>query len=61
MISTALSPDDLPAITLQQIEHFFVHYKDLEPNKCVKIEGWGAERAKTFISNAIEKHREQND
>src|SRR6516225_1597587 len=22
---------DLPAITLQQIEHFFVHYKDLEP------------------------------
>ena len=53
--------DDLPEITLQQIEHFFVHYKDLEPNKWVKIEGWGdAERAKTFIRDAIEKHREQN-
>src|ERR1700751_1173845 len=24
---------DLPKITLDQIEHFFVHYKDLEPNK----------------------------
>ena len=48
-------------IQVQQIEHFFVHYKDLEPNKWVKIEGWGdAERAKTFIRDAIEKHREQN-
>ena len=29
---------DLPAITLEQIEHFFTHYKDLEPNKWVKIQ-----------------------
>jgi inorganic pyrophosphatase len=28
---------DLPDITVQQIEHFFTHYKDLEPNKWVKI------------------------
>jgi inorganic pyrophosphatase len=31
---------DLPEITLQQIEHFFEHYKDLEPGKWVKIGGW---------------------
>ncbi len=31
---------DLPQITLQQIEHFFEHYKDLEPGKWVKIGGW---------------------
>ena len=32
---------DLPDITIQQIEHFFAHYKDLEPGKWVKIVGWG--------------------
>jgi len=32
---------DLPEITLKQIEHFFAHYKDLEPNKWVKILRWG--------------------
>jgi inorganic pyrophosphatase len=34
---------DLPAITLEQIEHFFAHYKDLEPGKWVKIKRWGDE------------------
>ena len=24
-----------------EIEHFFVHYKDLEPNKEVSGSGWG--------------------
>ena len=28
---------DLPEITVRQIEHFFMHYKDLEPGKWVKI------------------------
>ena len=32
---------DLPSITIQQIEHFFAHYKDLEPGKWVKLIGWG--------------------
>ena len=32
---------DLPEITLDQIQHFFVHYKDLEPGKWVKVAGWG--------------------
>jgi inorganic pyrophosphatase len=31
---------DLPTIFLEQVEHFFTHYKDLEPNKWVKVLGW---------------------
>lgn len=45
---------DLPSITLQQIEHFFEHYKDLEPGKWVKIGDWhGADDAKQLIREAI--------
>lgn len=33
--------DDLPPSLLQQVAHFFEHYKDLEPGKFVKVEGWG--------------------
>ena len=32
---------DLPEITIKQIEHFFEHYKDLEPGKWVKVLRWG--------------------
>lgn len=47
---------DLPEITLQQIEHFFSHYKDLEKNKWVKILRWGdAEEARKLISEAIDR------
>jgi inorganic pyrophosphatase len=47
---------DLPDITLQQVEHFFEHYKDLEKTKWVKITGWGdAEKAKSLIREAIER------
>ena len=46
--------DDLPEITLDQIEHFFEHYKDLEPGKWCKIGGWkNAEAARRYISEAI--------
>lgn len=48
--------DDLPSITLDQIMHFFEHYKDLEPNKWVKIQGWeNADTARQLISEAIER------
>ena len=47
---------DLPEITLQQMRHFFEHYKDLEPGKWVKVLGWGdAAEAKRMISEAIER------
>jgi inorganic pyrophosphatase len=47
---------DLPAITIQQIEHFFAHYKDLEPNKWVKILRWGdATEARALVVEGIER------
>jgi inorganic pyrophosphatase len=47
---------DLPEITLQQIEHFFTHYKDLEPNKWVKILRWGScEEARDIVLASIER------
>ena len=47
---------DIPQITLQQIEHFFEHYKDLEPGKWVKIGDWhGTEDAQGLIVTAIER------
>ena len=47
---------DMPPITVQQIEHFFSHYKDLEPGKWVEFAGWGdAETARQLILEAIER------
>jgi inorganic pyrophosphatase len=49
---------DMPSITLEQIQHFFEHYKDLEPNKWVKLLGWGdAGEAKALIVAAIDRAR----
>jgi inorganic pyrophosphatase len=49
---------DLPPIATQQIEHFFAHYKDLEPGKWVKILRWGdAEEARKFVREAIERYK----
>lgn len=49
---------DLPEITREQIAHFFSHYKDLEPNKWVKLGHWGdADEARQQIATAIERAR----
>jgi inorganic pyrophosphatase len=53
------SHEDLPEITLQQIVHFFEHYKDLEPGKWVKVGGVeGPEKAKQLILEAIAREKE---
>jgi inorganic pyrophosphatase len=45
---------DMPRITLEQMRHFFEHYKDLEPGKWVKVIGWGdAAEAREYIEAAI--------
>jgi inorganic pyrophosphatase len=45
---------DLPEITLQQIGHFFEHYKDLEKGKWVKVDRWGdADEAREMITKAV--------
>lgn len=57
-----LSYSDLPEITIQQVEHFFCHYKDLEPNKWVKLTSIEeAEVARQMISEAIERGKSAKD
>ena len=51
---------DLPEITLKQIEHFFEHYKDLEPGKWVKMGGWqDVTVAKRLILEAVDRYNAQ--
>jgi inorganic pyrophosphatase len=52
---------DLPEITLRRIEHFFAHYKDLEPKKWVEIERWGdAAEAKRIVLDGIDRAKAAN-
>lgn len=54
MYRDVVSPRDLPQIVLDQIAHFFEHYKDLEPGKFVKVMGWvGLEEAKREIMDGV--------
>ena len=53
---------DMPDITIQQIEHFFTHYKDLEPGKWVKIVRWAdAAEARQMILDGIERAKADKD
>ncbi|MDQ5947141.1 MAG: inorganic pyrophosphatase [Pseudomonadota bacterium] len=62
MYRSVESPRDLPQITLDQIAHFFAHYKDLEPGKFVKINGWfGQEEAKKEIMEGVARYEEAKD
>ena len=52
------SYSELPPIILKQICHFFEHYKDLEPNKWVKIGGWeGIDEARKEIMSGVENYQ----
>jgi inorganic pyrophosphatase len=47
---------DMPQQLLDQIAHFFEHYKDLEEGKWVKIDGWGGKQeAHQEILDSIER------
>jgi len=49
---------DLPEHMLKEIKYFYEHYKELEPGKWVKVEGFeGAEAAKEEIKKAIENYK----
>jgi inorganic pyrophosphatase len=53
---------DLPKTLLDQIRHFFEHYKDLEPGKWVKVSGWGdVDEAKRLIVESIERAKAAKD
>ena len=47
---------DLPSITVEQVQHFFEHYKDLEREKWVKVVKWGGVAdAERLIVEGIER------
>lgn len=49
---------DLGQFLLDKIAHFFQHYKDLEPNKWVKIDGWqDTKAAHDEILESIERYK----
>ncbi len=51
------SPNDIQPALLNLITHFFEHYKDLEPKKWVKIEGWhDAQAAKNEIIDSLQRY-----
>jgi inorganic pyrophosphatase len=50
--------EDLPPLLIEQITHFFRHYKDLEPGKTASIGKWAGldvchERITSSINNAL--------
>ncbi|WP_434614869.1 inorganic diphosphatase [Arthrobacter sp. A5] len=48
---------DVPAPVRERIEHFFTHYKELEPGKWVTVQGWGGrEEADRLLAEAYERH-----
>jgi inorganic pyrophosphatase len=52
---------DLPTIVMQQVEHFFAHYKDLEPGKWVRILGWGGvDEARKIVMASIARARQRD-
>jgi len=52
-------PGDMNELRLNQIQHFFEHYKDLEKGKWVKIKGWeGPEAAKQEILDGIQRYNQ---
>ncbi len=50
---------DLPELLLNQIQHFFEHYKDLEAGKWVKVEGWAsAQEARDEVVASIKRYEQ---
>ena len=48
-------PADLGQLLLDQISHFFENYKDIEPGKWVKVDGWrGSDAARDAVIASVE-------
>ncbi|NQZ54588.1 MAG: inorganic diphosphatase [Piscirickettsiaceae bacterium] len=48
---------DISSRKLEKLAHFFEHYKDLEKNKWVKVDGWkGIDDAKAEIMGSVERY-----
>ncbi|QXP85234.1 inorganic diphosphatase [Methylococcus sp. ANG] len=62
LYSKVKSYRDIPEPQLAQIAHFFEHYKDLEPGKWVKINGWGdIDEARLEITSSIERYNQAKE
>ncbi|VAX14050.1 Inorganic pyrophosphatase [hydrothermal vent metagenome] len=58
LYTNAQAPEDMSPLLLDQIAHFFAHYKDLEEGKWVKIEGWAsAEESRQEIMDSIIRYQ----
>ncbi|MCB1734053.1 MAG: inorganic diphosphatase [Gammaproteobacteria bacterium] len=58
LYKNADGPEHMPQQLLDQIAHFFAHYKDLEKGKWVKIEGWGGVAdARAEIVDSIKRYQ----
>ena len=56
------APEDIGKELLNAIGHFFLHYKDLEPGKWAKIDGWeGVASARQEILSSITRFNEKNN
>jgi len=50
---------DLPELFIKQLEQFYMHYKNLEPGKWVKVAGWGdAKAAMKVVEDGIKAAKE---
>jgi inorganic pyrophosphatase len=50
--------DDVPIFERDAIKHFFVHYKELEPNKWVKAADWaGRDKAEAEVLASLERYK----
>ena len=60
--SDVASYRQLPAILIEQIEHFFTRYKDLEKGKTVKVHRWAdASEAAELIRQGMEAHKAKQE
>lgn len=51
--------DDVSQFKLDEIEHFFLRYKDLEPDKHVEPGTWeGRERAERIVEECVERYKQ---
>ena len=49
----------MPGVVLEQIAHFFEHYKDLDEGKWVRVEGWGGtDEAKEEIMASVAMYKD---
>ena len=53
---------DLSSLVLEQIAHFFEHYKDLDEGKWVRVGGWaGLDEAKQEIMDSLKLYQDEPD